>query len=53
MNDAIFPTECNHETVDILNLSFIDKKYTHLPVCKCLKEELEPWLELREILNED
>ena len=53
MTDAVSPTECNHHTIDILDLSFIDKKYTRLPVCRCLKGELEPWLELREILDED
>ncbi len=44
---------CDHKTVDILYLSFIDEKLTHVPVCKHQKEYLEPWLNLRKVLNED
>ncbi|MCH8834031.1 MAG: hypothetical protein IIA81_07080 [Thaumarchaeota archaeon] len=53
MNDSVPSTRCDHKTIDILDLSFIDKKYTHVPVCKHQKEHLEPWLNLRKVLTED
>lgn len=52
-NDDVLTPRCNHKTVDILDLSFVNKKYTHVPVCKHQKERLEPWLKLRKILDED
>ena len=53
MTDAVSPTECDHRTVDVLDLSFVDKKYNHVPVCRHQKERLEPWLKLWKIVNED